>query len=325
MAYSEEMSDKEEALISAVEFLRTRTSSIAWRDLGEIIDRIAGTAKLDYWLPVAACQSLTGSPSDAVPASAAILASQASIKLLDDILDNDPKGFHNQIGAGAAANTAMALQALAYHSLSGADIPFGFRTRAIQAMNEMFLSTAYGQSQDMGVLSGEEDYWSLIKFKSMPFYGFALQVGGIIAQGSENQTNDLCELGLVVGAIVQLLDDLYDAFEKPAKPDWNRKTNNILILYALTVDHDAKQEFQELVSDKRNLERLQKLLLESGAVSYCAYQIAIRHDRCRQITSRADIPNPAPIHELLADQLRPLEAILNAAGAEIPSEISGFG
>lgn len=324
MTYSEVMS-KEEILTRAIEVLHTRTFSVPWDEISEIINRIAAAAKLDYWLPVAACQSLNGSALNAVPASAAILASQASITLVDDILDDDPKGIHIHVGPGATANIAMALQTLAYDALGSAEVPIAFRVQAIMALNEMLLKTTYGQAQDLREISSEQDYWNLVGYKSMPFYGFALQVGGIMAQGSESQTHDLYELGRIVGAIVQLLDDLYDAFEKPAKPDWDRKTNNILILYALNVDHDHKQEFLDSLDDKASLERLQRILVESGAVSYCAYQITLHNDRCRQLAENSGFPNLAPIQDLLADQIRPLEAILNAAGAELPSELTRLG
>ncbi len=54
-------------------------------------------------------------------------------------------------------------------------------------------------------------------------------------------------LGVRFGEIIQIMDDLDDAFQSPAKPDWQRQDNNLAILYAKTADHPAQAQFLDSV------------------------------------------------------------------------------
>ena len=62
-------------------------------------------------LPVIACQAAGESPEKAIPASAALACAQLSIILVDDMLDDDPRGEYRRIGYGNASNFANAFQA----------------------------------------------------------------------------------------------------------------------------------------------------------------------------------------------------------------------
>jgi len=57
----------------------------------------------------------------------------------------------------------------------------------------------------------------------------------------------LTKVGALVGETQQLHDDLDDALAVPAQPDWRRPRNNLLTLYALTVDHPERERFIELL------------------------------------------------------------------------------
>ena len=56
----------------------------------------------------------------ALPAVAAIACLQISIILVDDILDDDPRGAYHRLGAGRAANLGLAFQAAALKLLAAA-------------------------------------------------------------------------------------------------------------------------------------------------------------------------------------------------------------
>lgn len=303
-----------ELLPEILTFLRGRYEDLQWPDLEAVIDLFIDTETIDWWLPIAACQALNSRPAEAIPASAAVLASQAAIILVDDILDEDPKGVHQQIGAGQAANLAMALETLAFDCLGKAPISSDHRLKALIALSRMFAITSYGQGQDVGEISDETEYWTMVRNKSTPFYGLALQLGAFMAESAQEMAQGLYDLGVLVGEIVQLHDDLYDALETPARPDWRRKSNNLLILYGLTVDHAEKGEFLAKVDhapDPPTLERLQQILIKSGAVSYCAYHLTLRHSKCHQLTQDLELPQPEPVLHLVEAQVRPIQAILD--------------
>lgn len=313
--------DPKETRSQVVQLLQGRTARLEWGDLSEIVDRFVATKTIDWWLPVSACQSLDRSPELAIPASAAVLASQAAIIIVDDILDEDPKGIHREIGVGKAANLALALESLAFECLMESPASARAKHSAIRSLSDMFSITSFGQAQDVGQISSEVEYWSMIRNKSTPFYGTALQLGALLAEGTDEVAESFHELGVIVGEIVQLHDDLFDAFETPAKPDWRRQSNNLLILYALTVEHEEREEFLDILSDvsaAKSLKRLQEILLSSGAVSYCIYHLNGRHERCRQLIDRMELPNTQPMQDLVESQVGPMRSILNEAGVAFP-------
>ena len=53
-------------------------------------------------LPELACQAVDGELQAVVPMITAVACSHISIVLVDDILDDDPKGLYRQLGAGVA-------------------------------------------------------------------------------------------------------------------------------------------------------------------------------------------------------------------------------
>src|SRR5205814_8273909 len=94
---------------------------------------------------------------------------QLSITLVDDILDADPRGVHLEIGAGETANVSLALQALALHLIGRLDMEAARRAAIMHSLAQMALGTAFGQSLDVQNLSGEDNYWRVLKAKSTPF------------------------------------------------------------------------------------------------------------------------------------------------------------
>jgi geranylgeranyl pyrophosphate synthase len=185
----------------------------------------------------------------------------------------------------------------------------------------MALATARGQHMDVDNVGDEQDYWNVVSAKSTPFYGSAVEVGGIIGGAKSSVCQRLFDMGILMGEIVQLHDDLFDAFAKPAKPDWERPQNNLLMLYVMTADHPDREEFQRLsteVFDPQKLNRGQEILIRSGAVSFCAYQLLQRYQKLNQMTEELEIAKPDELKELFDVQFQPAMMLLQKVGAEIP-------
>lgn len=96
---------------STVDYLFTFPVFDSWTEMGSILRRAASGHPCDWQLPVIACQALGEPPEKAIPASAALACTQISIILVDDMLDEDPRGEYHRIGNGSAANFAVAFQA----------------------------------------------------------------------------------------------------------------------------------------------------------------------------------------------------------------------
>src|SRR5688500_14401082 len=102
---------------STIDYLLTFPLFDSWHELEGILRRAASGQPRDWQLPAIACQALGQSPEEAVPASAALACAQISIILVDDMLDEDPRGEYRRIGHGRAANFAVAFQAAAAEAL----------------------------------------------------------------------------------------------------------------------------------------------------------------------------------------------------------------
>src|SRR5262245_26195930 len=90
----------------------------AWPHMIELAERAVHQETRSIWeYPFAACQAVGGEPEAALPGAAAIFCSLASIHLVDDMLDEDPAGDYRTLGAGNAANLALAYQAAAHRLL----------------------------------------------------------------------------------------------------------------------------------------------------------------------------------------------------------------
>jgi len=292
----------------------------AWPELADFIDRAGNDPRPDWDLPILACQAVGGDESTALYGAAAIACLQVSIILVDDILDDDPKGAQMQLGEGKAANMALAYEAAALLLGGQATQDVERRGDIMSCLAKAALDTASGQQLDIQNLQGEEDYWSVISAKSTPFYGTALQVGALIG-GADLKTSDgLYKLGILIGEIIQLEDDLADALEKPANADWKQGRNNLLIMFARTAEHRERDRFIELLPQTDNPERLeeaQRILISSGAVSFCAYHLVTRQLAANSLLKILDLTNPTPLSNILDDYANSLRNMLQVSGVEL--------
>jgi geranylgeranyl pyrophosphate synthase len=293
----------------------------AWSDLSGFIGESAESPPADWTLPLLACRSVCGTEEPALPGASALACLQMSIILVDDILDDDPSGDFHLHGVGRVSNYALALQAAAFKLLTGAGIVSNQAGMIIAKSSSVALETARGQHLDSGNYGDESDYWTVVTSKSTPFYGLALEIGAILGGADSRLSDKFWDAGLLLGEIIQLHDDLVDVFEIPPKPDWDRPRNNLLILYALTAEHDEREKMAELlngIEDPRKLNEAQKILLKSGAVSYCAYHVIQRHNELRGIIGEMDLLDDKPMLELMKLQADPIRALLHMAGVSVP-------
>lgn len=297
----------------------------AWPQMATILTRTAGKVRMDWLLPVIGCQAVGGAEADALPGVAAIACSQISIILADDLLDEDPRGEHHRIGVGQAANLALAFQAAALRVMDQAPLPAAQRAAVQDRLAFLALKTAYGQWLDVQNLTGEDDYWKVVEAKSTPFYGVALQVGALLGGAGSELAAEIYAVGVQLGEMVQLFDDLEDALQVPASPDWTQGRNNLLILYARTAAHEQRDAFvalQSRLAEPGILEQAQQILIDSGAVSYAIYQAVTRFQAARQRLDSLGLADPEPIRRALMDQIAPLKTLFQQLGLEAPPELN---
>lgn len=297
-----------------------------WPQAADLLQRAGSGPRPDWDLPAVACVAVGGEVALANPGRAAIACLQLSIILVDDLLDDDPRGEYRRIGAGAAANLALALEASAHQFVRDAAMPRERQLLILDRLSQMALQTAYGQSLDsQPAAATEATYWAVVAAKSTPFYGTALCVGALLGGGTPQVADQMYALGTLLGEIVQVHDDLTDAFQTPAGPDWLQARLNLALLYARLADYPARARFLAIQSEVSRPERLseaQRLLIQSGAVSYCLYHLIQRYRQATHLLGALALPNPEPVRQLLVRQMAPIVALLQRHNIPLPAELA---
>ena len=299
------------------DYLLTLPIFDAWAEMKMILQRAASMQPRDWQLPVIACQAVGESAEKAVPASAALACAQISIILVDDMLDEDPRGEYQCIGHGRASNLALAFQAASMDALIASCTSSSVRQDALDSLNRMMLTTAHGQELDVQNPEDEASYWRVVENKSAPFYGCALHLGALFAEARADTAQNLERLGRIYGEMIQLHDDLNDTMASPANPDWLQKRKPLPILFALTVKHPDQTRFAELYEDVsvgNALQEAQEILIRCGAVSYCVDQLIRRHQIAREILNKTPLVNQEIVDSLIEGVIAPVWKLFESLG-----------
>lgn len=296
-----------------------------WPQMLALVERPVPRETSVWEYPVAACRAVGGSEDVAVPAAAAIFCSVISIHLVDDMLDEDPRGDHCVVGAGPVSNFALAFQAAGHLLLDAPEVPGEIRPALQASFAGMSLATCFGQGLDARELQSEEEYWQVVGSKTPPLFGEALRMGALLGGASSETAGQLARLGHVLGLLVQVGDDVTDALDSPARSDWKRRANNLPILYAMTAPHPDREEFLRLsacVEDPAALAAAQKILFRSGAISYCTFKLLELSRQAQDLFAAIPLQDPAWIARLVDLHLAPLHRLLEMVGVDEPAALA---
>lgn len=292
----------------------------AWPQMAELLEKVQPRGLFGIWdYPAAACEAVGGTAESALRGSAAILCSLISIHLVDDMLDEDPAGEHHRLGAGVTANLALAFQAAGHQVLDEDTLPPQTRSALQAILAGMALGTAHGQSLDTRTLQDEDEYWQVVGTKTPPLFAAAFSIGCLLGGGPPETVDQLGRLGGLLGLCVQVSDDLLDALRSPAAADWNRRPNNLAILYAMTAHHAEREAFLDLstrTADAAALTAAQEILVRCGALSYCTFKMLEILEEARALLTSLALPHAAPVARLFDAHTGPLQRLFAAAGAD---------
>ncbi len=302
---------------SAVDYLLTFPIFESWHEMGTILRRSASGRPRDWQLPIIACQAVGASPEKAIPASAALACAQLSIILVDDMLDDDPRGEYHHIGSGRAANFASAFQAASVDALLGSRASTNIKKEAVGSLNQMMSKTAHGQDLDVQNPADETSYWRVVENKSAPFFGCAIHLGALFGEASMHTAYELEQLGKLYGEMIQIHDDLNDTLAVPANPDWLQERKPLPILFAQTVEHPEQARFIELcknISAEATLQEAQEILIRCGAVSYCVDALIRKHQAVQMILNKLTLPNKETVATLINELVAPVYKLFDTLG-----------
>ena len=306
--------------------VRTLCEIANWPEILDLIERVGHKEDISVWdYPFASCRAVGGTDAAALPGAAAVFCSLLSIHLVDDMLDDEPCGDFRRLGAGPTANIALAFQAAGHRLLSDPSLDPALGAAAQAILARMSLGTAYGQGLDTREARNEEEYWRIVEAKTPPLFGAAFEIGALLGGAPAEVIHRLEKVGRLLGRFVQVSDDLSDALQTPAQVDWNRPCNNLAILYALTAQHPAREQFRTLTArsgDPEALAEAHQILLKSGSVSYCAFKMIEISQEAQEVLDRAPLHDSEPVARILRLHLRPLHRLLETVGVDEPELIT---
>jgi geranylgeranyl pyrophosphate synthase len=293
-----------------------------WPQMKEIVERAVHQDWRSLWdYPFIACRAVGGREEAVVPGAAAIFCALASVHLVDDMLDDDPAGDYHTLGIGTAANLALAFQAAGHRLLDDPGGDGSVRAELQALFARISLATAFGQNLDARDFRTEEEYWETVTAKTPPLFGGAFYLGARLGGASADVAAQLERLGGLIGLFIQVSDDLGDSLKVPARADWQRRFNNLAILYALTADHADREAFDHAsanAGDPASLALAQTILVRSGAVSYCALKLIELSRQARELLAATALHDPQAIEHLLGVQMKPLDRLFRSLGIETP-------
>ncbi|MBI5841944.1 MAG: polyprenyl synthetase family protein [Chloroflexi bacterium] len=300
---------------SIVDYLLNMPVLGEWNDAKTILNRIASVQPRDWRLPLTACEAVGGSLEQGIPASASLACAQIGIILVDDMLDDDPRGEYRRIGAGQAANLASAFLSAGSQAILYSQAGPMIRLDALSSLNEMILAVALGQCLDVQNPQDEDAYWRVVENKSAPFFGTAIHLGALFGGASKIAGEKMEQVGRVYGEMIQIHDDLRDTMETPANPDWTQGRSPLPILFARLVDHPDRTRFMELygnIADEGTLQEAQEILIRCGAVSYCVDQLMRRSQSAEKILRSIPLVRADLMESLLEAVIAPVRKLFDA-------------
>jgi geranylgeranyl pyrophosphate synthase len=245
--------------------------------------------------------------------------------LIDNILDEDPKGQHNTLGVGPVANMARELQAIGFEAIARSHLPLERQAIVLHHLNRMVLQTTFGQYLDSQNPCDEESYWRVTRTKSSPYFATSFLVGALMGGSTEEVANKLGEMGALYGEMVQINDDLNDVLAVPANADWLQGRYPLPILFATLVPHPERERFvtlRALIHEEWALQEAQDILIRSGAISYGIDQLLRRSQRVNELLDQTPVAQREIIEQMVNGMLAPVTNLLAHMNASHPEPVS---
>ena len=311
-------------LAAANELIQQATAELGWPELGPLL-KIKEQPGFAIWhVPGLAEKSLGAAPS--APPIAMLGVLTAAFKMVDCLLDGERPPPWAEQSPGHLANSAQAATATALHltgRLAGADHS-GLKLR--QRCEAMIAEFCRAQSTSVQPPLEETAYWRLVDGTTGRLFRFGLLLGADSVEGIESADwqDRLAPLASSLARLLQINDDLTDAIKTPEEPDWSGRSLNLAILYARTMPHAGRDEFNARMEEGSALQvsdRMIEMLFSSGAISFCTacflaeYRVAL--DRLRG----AGLPDPGPFESTFQGLLSPAIFFLREAAGDEASAI----
>lgn len=236
-------------------------------------------------LTLMACDIFSGEYKSSLPAAVAIEVFHNFTLVHDDIMDDAPlrrgkETVHEKWNLNTGILSGDAMLIMAYKYFENYE-PTTFR-RLAKLFSKTALEVCDGQQLDIDFETRNdvtiEEYIHMIRLKTSVLVAAALQMGAIVAQASESDSDLLYQYGLNLGLAFQLQDDYLDTFGDPntfgKQVGGDIIENKKTFLYLKALELASEEDRQKLLFFYR-----QKLQDNS-----------IKIDEVKRIFERYDIP-----------------------------------
>jgi geranylgeranyl diphosphate synthase, type II len=256
-----------------------------------------GGKRLRPRLVIAGCGICGGDVNEAYHAAAAVESLHNFTLIHDDIMDNADtrrgmETVHRKWNMSTAILSGDALFAYSFGLLSYYGLQSRYTKDQYLKLNQIFLdatrTVCEGQALDMDFESRKDvhlnEYLAMIGQKTAALLKASLQMGAVVAGASEEQIQNLGDIGYNAGVAFQIQDDLLDATGNPEK--FGKKTGGDIAA--------GKKTFLTILSTERASSE-QNDMLQSVLASRATYDIDIKrvidlYDRLGVIaTAKAEI------------------------------------
>ncbi|MHA1917559.1 MAG: polyprenyl synthetase family protein [Candidatus Ranarchaeia archaeon] len=199
--------------------------------------------------------------------------------------------YKEKYGSKIATNIGNAYAILCGNSLWNLGLETLFEAKfephetllAIKRYKNMFERLVDGvvleESMARGVKANEELYLKMVSLKTSTLLKNALEIGGILGKGSENQIEALGTYGLRIGQAFQIQDDILGSFGidkkigKPVDSDIKGGKQTIIAIKAKEAMNSKQKKildkyFDNQNSSKKEIEAVRQVFIETGALEY---------------------------------------------------------
>ena len=201
--------------------------------------------------PAAACKSVGGKMGATNEIGAAILAAAISMRILDDLQDNDkPEALYNKIGLPRTLNYVDAFRTLAYKILGDKCTVDKNYLVILQEFTTCYLVVLAGQDSDLKPAQlNFEEAWKIIEMKTGFIHATAAAIGAIAGTNDTVFINACKNYGYHLGLAIQIFNDIDGIWNPEGVSDIEQNKITLPIIYALNCEHKDKKALFNIVSN----------------------------------------------------------------------------
>ncbi|MGZ4901561.1 MAG: polyprenyl synthetase family protein [Halobacteriota archaeon] len=215
-----------------------------------------------------------------LPAAVAVELVHNFTLVHDDIMDADEtrrsiETVHTKWGVSEGILAGDALYAKAFEILSYTQAKPENVTKCLRLLSKACLHVCEGQWLDITFENdqrvSEAQYLEMVQKKTASLYAAALAMGGILADGAENEIQALWKFGLAMGVAFQIRDDVldlitpYEVLGKDRGSDLVEGKMTLIMIHGLR--HGVKLNLSELTTEQE-IDEAVKTLENAGSIAY---------------------------------------------------------